>query len=72
MIEADAEFHRDDGKISHKYGDTIIRTLRETYGGNFAPFEDTNSRLAAVLHRLDEPSLLKLVNDLDGQRQLAL
>jgi hypothetical protein len=58
--------HRDkDGRLSRKHGDTIIRTLRETYGVNFAPHEDTNSRLGAVLQRLDEPSLLKLVNDLD-------
>jgi hypothetical protein len=57
--------HRDkNGRIARKHGNTYIRTLRATYGANFAPNEDDDSKLIDVLHKLDEPSLSRLVNDL--------
>jgi hypothetical protein len=54
--------HRDkDGEISRKHGNTLIRTLRETYGANFAKGEWGDARLGDVLHRLDEQSLAALL-----------
>jgi hypothetical protein len=58
--------HRDaDGRISRKHGDELIRNLRKTFGAGFAPQEDMNSQLGVVLHRLDEPSLNKLIAGLN-------
>ena len=58
--------HRDkDGRISKKHGNTLISTLRQTYGPGFAPAEQGHSKLGDVLHRLDDPSLSKLIKDLD-------
>jgi hypothetical protein len=57
--------HRDkNGEISRKHGNTLISTLRLTYGANFAPGIAGNVKLSDVLHRLDEPSLHQLVRDL--------
>ena len=57
--------HRDkDGKISKKHGNTLISTLRHTYGAGFAPGRSGDERLADVLHDLDEPSLSHLIYDL--------
>lgn len=53
--------HRDkDGEISRKHGNTLVSTLRQTYGPNFAPGIDGNKKLSEVLHIMDEPSLSKL------------
>ena len=57
--------HRDkNGEIGRKHGNTLISTLRQTYGQNFAPGIDGRQKLSDVLHMLDEPSLRQLVNDL--------
>ena len=57
--------HRDkDGEIGRQFGNTLIGTLRKTYGPDFAPGFDANARLADVLMTLDEPSLTALVRDL--------
>lgn len=54
--------HRDkNGEISKKHGNTLIRTLRKTYGANFAKGCDDNEKLNDVLHKLDEPSLSALI-----------
>ena len=59
--------HRDkDGKINRKHGNTLIGTLRETYGSNFAHGESDRAKLADVLHRLDEPSLRQLIKNVHG------
>jgi hypothetical protein len=56
--------HRDkDGTIAKKHGNTLIRTLRMTYGPGFAPRCAERDKLADVLHRLDDESLSKLVRD---------
>ncbi len=50
--------HRDKtGEISRKHGNTLIRTLRRTYGQNFAGACGNKKKLGDVLHKLDEPSL---------------
>jgi len=57
--------HRDkDGEISKKHGNTLVSTLRQSYGQNFAPGIAGDVRLSAVLRQLDEPSLSQLVRDL--------
>jgi hypothetical protein len=59
--------HRDkNGEISKKHGNTLISTLRKTYGANFAMGESPNAKLSEVLHRLDEPSLRQLIKDVHG------
>jgi hypothetical protein len=56
--------HRDaDGEIGKKYGLTLIMTLREKYGKDFAKGVPGTSTLKYVLARLDEPSLSKLIED---------
>lgn len=56
--------HRDaDGEISKKHGNTLIMTLRETYGKDFASGFAGMTRLRDVLKHLDEPSLSKLIED---------
>ena len=56
--------HRDtNGEISRKHGNTLIRTLRKTYGAPFAKGCDGEEKLSDVLHKLDEPSLSSLERD---------
>jgi hypothetical protein len=56
--------HRDkNGEISRKCGNTLIRTLRETYGPEFAPGCDANDKLSDCLQQIDEKSLTQLVHD---------
>jgi hypothetical protein len=58
------ERHRDkNGAMSRKHGNTLIRTLRMHYGRNFALGCDDDDKLSDVLHKVDEPSLGKLVRD---------
>lgn len=62
--------HRDkNGTISRKHGNTLIRTLRLTYGRLFAPGFPDDVTLASVLHKLDEPSLSKLIADLPAHER---
>ena len=56
--------HRDkSGEIRRKHGNTLIRTLRKTYGENFAGSWSNKKKLRDVLHKLDEQSLSRLVHD---------
>jgi hypothetical protein len=58
------ERHRDkNGEISRKHGDTLVGTLRKSYGVDFAKGCAESNRLSDVLHKMDEPSLSKLVRD---------
>lgn len=60
--------HRDkNGEISRKHGNTLLSSLRQEYGRNFAPGFPDDATLGDVLHKLDEPSLTKLVHDLHKQ-----
>lgn len=53
--------HRDvNGEISRKHGNTLISTLRLTYGAAFAPGQPAQMKLSALLQSMDEPSLSKL------------
>jgi hypothetical protein len=56
--------HRDkNGEIGQKHGNTIIRTLRETYGPGFAPGCADHAKLSNVLSKMDEISLSHLIRD---------
>ena len=56
--------HRDkNGEISRKYGNTLIRTLRKTYGEHFAQGCADTAKLSDVLLKLDDPSLGHLIRD---------
>jgi hypothetical protein len=41
----------------------LIGTLRKTYGADFAKGCAESERLSDVLHKMDDPSLSKLVRD---------
>ena len=56
--------HRDKtGEISRKHGNTLIRTLRKTYGESFAGSCGNKKKLDDVLNKLDEPSPTRLIHD---------
>ncbi len=56
--------HRDaNGEISRKHGNTLIKSLRIAYGKDFAAGCEDSQTLSEVLHKLDEPSLSKLIED---------
>jgi hypothetical protein len=57
--------HRDkNGEISKKHGNTLISTLRQTYGQGFAPGHPGHKQLREILHELDVASLSQLVKGL--------
>lgn len=53
----------EDGEIRQKRGDTLIRTLRKTYGPDFAPGIRSDARLDTLRERSGGESLSKLVKD---------
>jgi hypothetical protein len=67
------ERHRDrNGEMSRKHGNTLIRTLRKQYGKDFAFGCADDIKLSDLLHKLDEPSLSKLIRHYDGGRLEAI
>jgi hypothetical protein len=59
--------HRDkSGEISQKHGNTLIRTLRKTYGANFAKGCADEEKLSDVLAKLDRRFLSRLLRDYDA------
>ena len=65
MSKADLDNrHRNhDGEISHKHGNTVIRTLRKIYGQSFAAGHPETKTLSEVLLQLNETSLSQLRRD---------
>jgi hypothetical protein len=56
--------HRNkDGEISRKHGNALVGTLRKIYGSSFATGARDEAKLGDILHRLDESSLTKLVEE---------
>ncbi|MGA3037447.1 MAG: hypothetical protein ABSE64_08150 [Vulcanimicrobiaceae bacterium] len=54
--------HRDhDGDIHIKRGDTLVRTLRKTYGDDFLPGFRSDAKLDTVLQRTGARSLTALI-----------
>ena len=65
--------HRDkNGEISRKHVNTLIRTLRKTYGKDFAEGCSDGEKLSDVLHKMDEPSLSHLVKDYEAGKLEAI
>jgi hypothetical protein len=54
---------RQDGEISRKHGNTLIRTLRKTYGSDFAKGCADDEKLSDILATLDEQTLSRLIRD---------
>ena len=52
-----------DGEISHKHGNTLIRTLRKVYGQSFAAGYPATEKLSEILLQLNETSLSQLRRD---------
>ncbi len=46
-----------DGEIRRKRSDTLVRTLRETYGPDFAPGIRSDAKLGTLLERSGASSL---------------
>jgi hypothetical protein len=59
----DTRHRKQNGEISRKHGNTLIRTLRMTYGSGFAPGCANDAKLSDVLAQLDETSLRHLILD---------
>jgi hypothetical protein len=56
--------HRNkDGEISHKHGNTLLRTLRKIYGQSFAAGYPDTEILSEILPKLNETSLSQLRRD---------
>jgi hypothetical protein len=54
----------ENGEIRQKRGDTLVRTLRETYGPNFLPGVRSDAKLATIRDRTGK-SLSELVEEHD-------
>lgn len=52
-----------DGEIRRKRGDTLVGTLREEYGPNFAPGVRSDMRLDTLLERTGATSLTEFLRD---------
>jgi hypothetical protein len=56
--------HRDaNGQTSRKHGNTLVRTLRDTYGEGFAPGIRSDAKLSTVLDRAGANSLSDLLKN---------
>jgi hypothetical protein len=50
-----------DGEIRHKRSDTLVRTLRETFGGDFAADYRSDAKLGTVLRQEGAATLSDLL-----------
>lgn len=50
-----------DGEIRQKRGDTLVRTLRKSYGPEFAPGVRSDTRLDTLRDRANGASLTKIL-----------
>jgi hypothetical protein len=62
-VAFDTRHRNKDGEISRKHGNTLIHTLRKTYGPRFVPGCADHAKLSDVLGKLDELSLSHLIRD---------
>jgi hypothetical protein len=62
-VGLDQQCRDNDGEIRQKRGDTLIKTLRKTYGPDFAPGVRSDTRLDTLRERTGGESLSKLVKD---------
>lgn len=57
----DGRTRDNDGEIREKRGDTLVGTLRETYGQDFLPNFRSDTRLDTVRERVGVDSLSELL-----------
>lgn len=62
-IGLDQRCRDNDGEIRQKRGDTLVRTLRKTYGPDFAPGVRSDARLDTLRERTGGESLSQLVKE---------
>jgi hypothetical protein len=55
-----------DGEIRQKRGDTLVKTLRKTYGDDFASGVRSDARLDTLRNRLGGESLSKILKHKRG------
>jgi hypothetical protein len=56
--------HRDaNGQIDRKHGNTLVGTLRETYGAGFAAGTRSDAKLSTVLERSGSDSLTQFLKE---------
>jgi hypothetical protein len=60
-IGLDRRCRDEDGEIRQKRGDTLVKTLRKSYGPEFAPGVRSDARLKTLRERAGGESLSKLV-----------
>lgn len=59
----DGRCRDNDGEIRQKRGDTLVGTLRKTYGPDFAPGVRSDTRLDTLRKRVGGESLTKIVHE---------
>jgi hypothetical protein len=59
----DGRCRDNDGEIRQKRGDTLVGTLRKTYGPDFAPGVRGDARLDTLRKRAGGESLTKIVHE---------
>ncbi len=59
----DGRCRDNDGEIRQKRGDTLVGTLRKTYGPDFAPGVRSDTRLDTLRERAGGESLTKIVQE---------
>lgn len=62
-VGLDRRCRDNDGEIRQKRGDTLVKTLRKTYGPDFAPGVRGDTRLDTLRERQGGESLSKLVKE---------
>jgi hypothetical protein len=62
-VGLDSRCRDNDGEIRQKRGDTLVKTLRKTYGPDFGPGVRSDTRLDSLRKRSGGESLSKLVKD---------
>ena len=63
QIGLDERCRDDDGEIRQKRGDTLVKTLRKTYGPDSAPGVRSDTRLDTLRKRAGGESLSKILKD---------
>jgi hypothetical protein len=63
QIGLDQRCRDGDGEIRQKRGDTLVKTLRKTYGPDFAPGVRSDTRLDTLRKRAGGESLSKILKD---------
>ena len=58
----DGRSRNNNGEIRRKREDTLVRTLRDTYGDNFAPGYRSDAELGTVLKREGVTDLSQLLD----------